>query len=92
MTNMDIADETVEMQVWYKDPLEGEWVVRLIMGEKTESDIARIVGESFEWDIPIFSPMYIVQDIEGDPVTLVEYLPFQSIFVNYEEVRKSDKG
>lgn len=86
-------DKRVKVQVWAKDGY-GEWIIKEFSAEKNDSDISRILGEVFKLDIPVSSPIYVIQPNwagTGEDVNLVEYHPFESIYTNTTHVRKTGK-
>lgn len=88
---MDNYDVPVKMHVWYKNPSEGEWTIREVTGKLVDSDIMRIMREAFDWVESTNTPISLMWDTPDDHVTLVEYVPFVSLYINWDIVRKTSK-
>lgn len=75
----------VKLYVQYKRDIDGMWYKRAFFGEKTDLDISRILTEMFKMDIPLTSPIRVIQPNwagTGETVTLVDYQPFHAIWTN----------
>lgn len=83
-------DKRVKMYVLYKMDTDGRTYTRAYFGEKNDSDISRILSDLFKRNVPLNSPIQVIQPNwagTGETVTLVDYQPFQSIWTNPLHVR-----
>lgn len=85
-------DKSVKLYVTYKRDVDGMTYKRAFFAKKNDKDISRIVNEVFKMDIPLNSPMQVIQPNwagTDKSVILVDYVPFHSIWTNKDHVRKA---
>jgi hypothetical protein len=93
-------EKTVKLYAKFKRYIDGDWHIRAYWAKKTDSDISRVLEDLFKRDIPLNSPIQVIQPNwagTGIDVVLVDYDPFQTIYTNrnhvrnVRNVRKTDK-